>query len=248
MLKHAARAADYCSFRDQYSKNFANGMGLDTRANPVYPDLVFRLPIPPTKSDSSVTRGLTVGLGVMSYNGWQGHLTSETVVYDTYLAEMKRFVVWLLQGGYRVRLLVGEITDQQTVEDLRGLVLAEPANLPDGAELVADPANSLRDVMEQVADTDIVVASRFHNIIAALTQARPTISISYTPKHDELMREMGLEMFCQPIEQLDADRLIQQFQDLVPARVAVAQRIADKIRAYKERLAEQDRVLLALLG
>jgi polysaccharide pyruvyl transferase WcaK-like protein len=247
MLKHAARTSAYLSFRDQYSKNFATGMGLETTENPVFPDLVFKLPFPRVKPDKPAAHCLTIGVGVMSYNGWQGHRRDDTVVYDTYLTELKRFVIWLLRSGYRVRLLVGEITDSQTVEDLRRLVLGECRDLPDDVELVASPAQSLRDVMAQVAETDIVVASRFHNIIAALKQGRPTISISYTQKHDELMREMGLEMFCQPIEQLDADVLVQQFRDLVRARAAIGQRVRDKVEAYEGRLAEQDRMLLDLL-
>lgn len=247
MLKHAADGADYLSFRDQYSRNYAVGMGLAVSEAPVFPDLVFKTSVAQTRQRRAVGHGLTVGVGVMSYNGWQGHKRDDTTIHDAYLNELKRFVIWLLRSGYRVRLLVGEITDNRTATDLRRLVLEEYGDLSDRVELAANPPLSLGDVMREVAETDIVVASRFHNIIAALKQERPTISISYTPKHDELMRDMGLEAFCQPIEQLDADILTEQFRDLVRTRAGVARRIRDRVRDYEAQLAEQDRLLLERL-
>ncbi len=51
---------------------------------------------------------------------------------------------------------------------------------------------------------EVVVASRFHNVICALRLARPTISIGYAGKNHHLMRQMGLEDYSQDIEHLDA--------------------------------------------
>ena len=48
----------------------------------------------------------------------------------------------------------------------------------------------------------------------ALLFSRPTLSIGYAAKHDELMAEMGMSRYCQPARSLDVDRLIEQFTEL----------------------------------
>ena len=69
------------------------------------------------------------------------------------------------------------------------------------------PARTLHDVMQQMADTDIVVATRYHNVVCALRVGKPTISIGYAEKNDALLAEVGLADFCQDIERLDVDLL-----------------------------------------
>ena len=53
------------------------------------------------------------------------------------------------------------------------------------------PARTLHDVMQQMADTDIVVATRYHNVVCALRMSKPTISIGYAEKNDALLRRSG---------------------------------------------------------
>jgi polysaccharide pyruvyl transferase WcaK-like protein len=48
LLKSAARAAHYRSYRDIVSKRFMQTIGFDVRHDPIYPDIAFRLPAPET--------------------------------------------------------------------------------------------------------------------------------------------------------------------------------------------------------
>jgi polysaccharide pyruvyl transferase WcaK-like protein len=50
---------------------------------------------------------------------------------------------------------------------------------------------SFADVMREMSPCGSVVATRYHNLVAALKLSKPTISISYSPKHDVLMSEFG---------------------------------------------------------
>ena len=87
--------------------------------------------------------------------------------------------------------------------------------------VVAEPVHSVQDLLRQLAQTDVVVATRFHNVLLALLVEKPVISISYNQKNDDLMAEMGLGAFCQPIDELDVERLHDQFLALawpLPAR------------------------------
>ena len=41
--------------------------------------------------------------------------------------------------------------------------------------------------MQQIAEVEVVVASRFHNVLLALLLGKPVVSIAYNQKNDALM-------------------------------------------------------------
>jgi polysaccharide pyruvyl transferase WcaK-like protein len=242
-MKWAAAIAQYRSYRDTISKEFMKSIGLDVHSDLVYPDLAFKLPSPecsrPRRPDGEAR---TVGVGVMNYGGWRSDLEHRTDLFDAYFAKVTRFVIWLLDHGYRVRILTGSTSDQGVANNLMKAISTERRTIATES-LVAEPTTSLHDLMRQIALTDIVVATRFHNIVCALKLSRPTISVGYADKNDVLLADMGLGNFCQHIEELDADLLIEQFIALVAERQKHEQRIARIVRACERQLASQDAFL-----
>ena len=97
--------------------------------------------------------------------------------------------------------------------------------------------------MRQIAQTDVVAATRFHNVVCALKLGKPTLSIGYAEKFDVLMADMGVGHLCQHIERLDPDLLLEQFIDLTTNRHRYEQSIRKVSRAYQERLEQQDLLL-----
>ncbi|TPK75696.1 polysaccharide pyruvyl transferase family protein [Mesorhizobium sp. B2-4-17] len=224
MLRSAAAWAYFRSFRDQVSKDFLSSLGIDTSRDQVYPDLVFRLPTLLPVRDNTGGKLTTVGVGLMNYNGWRAGARSgsDTALYETYIEKMGRFVNSLLDQGYRVRLIIGETVDMRAVRDIGRIAKASGYDLIDGTrftrrarQLVAEPINSLHDVMRQIGDTDVVVATRFHNVVCALKLALPTISIGYEAKNDAVMTDFGLGDFCQSIESLDLELLETHLTELL---------------------------------
>jgi polysaccharide pyruvyl transferase WcaK-like protein len=252
MIKSAASIAHYRSFRDQVSKDFVASLGIDTSRDPVYPDLVFRLSTPefPTNK-TSAGRPVTFGVGVMNYNGWVPR--QDLVIYETYLTKMVVFVAWLLDHGHRVRLLVGENADEKMVEDL-GRILVEKGyqqpttrapSVAEPGQVIAEPINSLHDIMRQITDTDIVIATRFHNIICSLKLARPTISIGYEAKNEAIMTDIGLRNFCQNIESLDVDRLKEQTTELLKWTSFYEQQTRRGLENVQGRMRQQEEFLMS---
>ena len=90
--------------------------------------------------------------------------------------------------------------------------------------------------MREMSPCGSVVAIRYHNLVAALRLSKPTISISYSPKHDVLMSEFGLSGFSQPVNELDVDRLIEQFIEL-------GRRSQELRQTMKERNAANEQLL-----
>lgn len=247
LMRSAARAAHYRSYRDTVSKAFMESIGFDTRGDPICPDIAFRLPAPPsTRRPDTADRVLTIGVGVMTYHGWRNHSTRGADVYRAYLEQITRFVLWLLEGGHGVRVLMGDATDRRAVEDLLGALRTRAPDLANGS-LVFAPAQTLDDVMQQMADLDLVVATRYHNVVCALRMGIPTISIGYAGKNDALLAEMGLADFCQHIERLDVARLEAQTTRLLSDRAIFERQIREAGARFEKKLGEQEDRLASLI-
>jgi polysaccharide pyruvyl transferase WcaK-like protein len=244
LMRSAVAMAHYRSYRDTVSKAFMESIGFDTHADAVYPDVAFGLPAPGSAPRDAKERPLSVGVGVMTYLGWHNDSSRGGDIYAAYLATITKFVLWLVDRGHDVRLLMGDAADRRAIADVRSGVASARPHLPQD-RLLFDPAHSLHDLMRQIARTDVVVATRFHNVVCALKLGRPTISIGYADKNDVLMAEMGLGRFCQHVERLDLDLLIDQFTELLADRPRYERSLSHMNRAYRERLCEQELFLVA---
>ena len=103
--------------------------------------------------------------------------------------------------------------DVHTTQEFRGL-LRERLSVCDEEHIIDEPVSSVEGLLSQIATTDIVVATRFHNVLLALLCEKPVISISFHHKCESLMSAMGLSAYSLDINALKADRLIEKFCDL----------------------------------
>ena len=243
LFKSALAMAQYRSYRDMISKTFMESIGFDTRGDPVYPDIAFKLPEPSSSRRHETEDGPpAVGVGVMAFHGWRKDRASGEAVYAIYVEKITRFVLWLLDRGHPVRLLMGETADWEAVTDVVTKVAIARPNLPPD-RLLADRSDSIHALMRQLAETDVVVATRFHNVVCALKLGKPTVSIGYGEKNEALMAEMGLGRFCQHIEPLDLDLLIDQFTHLISDRRGYEQSVRDANLRLQTRLDRQEALL-----
>jgi polysaccharide pyruvyl transferase WcaK-like protein len=72
---------------------------------------------------------------------------------------------------------------------------------------------------------------------------KPTISIGYAKKNDALLADMHLQDYCQYIESLDVNLLLNQFSRLVSDRARHEPEIQSANIAFRERLRAQDALL-----
>ena len=166
------------------------------------PDVAFLLPAPP-QAQRAPSEQITVGVGIMNYSGWR---KSETI-YQDYVDKHVRFIEWLFEQGYGVRALTGQTTDWITLREIEARVGRPLTNLSE------TQMDLFHHVMDEVAATDLVVASRYHVQVAALQQGRPVISLSYGPKNDALLEQAGLGAFTHDIHAIDLDALQAQVTD-----------------------------------
>jgi polysaccharide pyruvyl transferase WcaK-like protein len=233
----AAKLAFYRSYRDTGSYDAMQRAGIDVTHDHVYPDLAFALPVPPVGPGDPQT----VGVGVMAYYGTNDDRRQADEIHVAYVKKMKRFVRWLADSGYRIRLFGGDnLWDDGIVEEILSDLRAHRPDL-EPMWAIADPVTSLDELMREMAPVGTIVAIRYHNVLCALKLGKPTLSLSYARKHDLLMTDMGLSEFCQFANTFDVDRLIEQFTALQARSsqlsAAMAERNAEKARLLEQQFA-----------
>ncbi len=238
-VKSALSMADFRSYRDDASKAYLNGIGFPANSDPVYPDLVFSLPESALPHDDERPAGRpVVGLGVMEYAGKYSVEKPTNEIYLAYLDSLVAFAGWLLAKGYVIRLLIGDTGDRSALEAFETL-LKTSCGAYDEGRIINQPAASVEQLLPQIAATDIVVATRFHNVLLALLLDKPILAISFHHKCAALMSDMGLADYCHDINHMNTGRLIEQFQavekNAETLKPAVRQRVEQSRKALDEQ-------------
>jgi polysaccharide pyruvyl transferase WcaK-like protein len=238
-IKFALSVADYRSYRDNSSKSYLMSIGFHADNDRVYPDLAFSLPediIPPRANEN--TGNSVVGLGVMEYAGRYSVADPSDATYVAYLKTLAEVVVWLVVRKYEVRLLSGDVQDMRTRRQFRDL-LRERLSVCDEERIIDEPINSVEDLLVQIGKTDIVIATRFHNVLFSLLCNKPVISLSFHHKCESLMAAMGLSEYCLDINDLQSDVIIDKFRDLETNYRKLKPSIKANAREFRQALDDQ---------
>jgi polysaccharide pyruvyl transferase WcaK-like protein len=243
LVKSILYSADYRSYRDASTKQYLEGIGFRANIDPVYPDLAFSLPavIIPGEENTKKARPV-VGLGVMMYAGKYSVASPSDATYPAYLDSLVTLVKWLLAHEHDVRLLIGDLVDVRACDEFRDL-LKQRLTAEAEARIVIEPTRSFEDLLSQIAATDLVVATRFHNILFALLCGKPVIAISFHHKCKSLMSAMGLSDYCLDINDLNADRLVEKFGELETNAEDIKSLIAERHTKFRKELDEQYRLI-----
>ena len=244
-VRVALALADYRSYRDASSKEYLEAIGIDVKNDAVYPDLAFSLPkaVLPTDHDPG-RQGVAIGVGLMNYHNRLGHSANDETVYRDYIARLASFVIRLLECRYIVRVLIGDfVWDAGVRQDLRRELEERGLNYEDG-RISDEPASSVDELLSQLSLVDVVVSSRFHNLVLGLMLGKPVIAISYHEKFQPLMNGVGLGEFSQDIEHIDVEELIGKVVRLQKNAPGIKLQIARETKSYRIALDEQyERIL-----
>ncbi|WGL53308.1 glycosyltransferase [Nocardioides sp. BP30] len=232
------RLATWVSVRDEGSREAVAADGVH-REVAIAPDLVFGR-LAPTGIEQEPEE---VAVGVMAYyGGGQGNGARALARYTTSVARAVRL---LAERGESVTLVVGDLADRPVAE-----AVARKARTGGSAraarvegEIRVSPADTLPAVAAELERAEVVVASRFHTLVAALAVGRPVVTLGYAPKSAELQSTYGLPPLRQPIDQIDPELLIAQVE-----RARAADRPSEETTTrMREQLRAQYRELWSVL-
>lgn len=213
LMATTIRCATHVTYRDDASRAAAAGMGTAGRPGTVAPDVAFVLPGAP---EGSRPRPGHVVVGVMVFEGGADDPGRGTAVVDAYVGRMTRVLTAMLDAGRTVELVVGDLADEDLARRLEASAhAARPGT--SALELGVSRARDLSGLVDRMALAEVVVASRFHNVIAALLAGRPVVSLGYAGKNRDLLEHYDLADRDQPIDDFDVDRLLADVEDVAAA-------------------------------
>jgi polysaccharide pyruvyl transferase WcaK-like protein len=248
-VKVALALADYRSYRDASSKDYLAAIGVDVKNDAVYPDLAFSLPSAFVSANQDHGRdGVVIGVGLMNYYDRSGRSGNDETIYRDYLGRLASFVVCLLERKYTVRVLIGDIVwDEGVRQDLKAALEERGVRYEDG-RIIDEPAFSVDELLLQLSAVDVVVSSRFHNLLLAVMLGKPVFALSYHEKFQPLMSGVGLGGFCQDIEHINVDELIGKVVGLHKNARGIKLQIAQETEGYRVALDEQYERILKVLS
>jgi polysaccharide pyruvyl transferase WcaK-like protein len=233
-----ARLATHVSYRDNASAAAMARAGVHDPAA-IAPDLAFGHPGPMLAKPEP---GRIV-VGVMAYYGRKDNPKRGADVRNRYVVTIATAMTEIVAAGSRVVLVGGDRVDVDVARDVRAAILTACPGLSDTAVVIRE-LTTFSDLTEEMMRAEVVIASRFHNLICALRLARPTISIGYASKNRHLMQALDLDEYCQEIEDLDAGQLVAQ----VRAAQENAGELAARIRRGTSDYAAEVQCLLGRVG
>jgi polysaccharide pyruvyl transferase WcaK-like protein len=203
----------------------------------VVPDLAFGLPREQLVAAAPLQwPPRVVALGVMGYRGWNAPAADAKRLHAEYLDRIERLARFLLADGLRVRLIHGDTrADLETVS-------AVAARLRDSAqepELTAAPITRYADAISEIGQCDLVVATRYHNLLFGLLLGRPVVSIGYGDKNEALLADFGLEQYACHVESFDPARLRAQICALAALPTPPTANVTEILEAFRRRVDEQ---------
>jgi polysaccharide pyruvyl transferase WcaK-like protein len=234
LYRWTVRLATRCTYRDEASRDAVRSMGVRGRLDGVYPDLAFRLPTPEVGPE----RPGHVVLGVMAFQGGPDDPSRGPGMVRAYVARASELVKRLVDEGRTVTIVVGDLADHDLATEIVGAVRAGRRDLAAGQVSVSD-ATTVQAIMREMGVAEVVLASRFHNVICALKMTRPTVSLGYAEKNAHVLAEFGLDRFNQPMESWDVDRLVEQVAEVRSVHPSVEALMKETLRRFEDTLDEE---------
>jgi polysaccharide pyruvyl transferase WcaK-like protein len=237
LIRRLVGVVDYRSFRDASSVEFVRGLGAAVGLGDVVPDVVLALPAP----DSAPSSRSRVVIAVMQYTGWY-----HSGLDDRHERAFARLAEWALGEGHDVMLLTADAKDRPATDRVAALVRAATGGSTD-ARLQQAQAGDLGEVVAAMAGASLVAVTRYHSLVAALVAGRPVVSVGYGSKNDELMAAAGLGDYCQHVETVDAQLLVEQAARALRNGAALAASVTAAGDGFRDRLATQQNAVLDLI-
>lgn len=238
-IKTALSLADFRSYRDELSRRCLKSIGFRVDEDPVYPDLAFSLPnsmFSPHTADNN--KRPVIGIGMMIYAERYSCAEPSPKVQNNYINILVQFANWLIATENDVRLLVGDLSDLDTKHELKER-LKEVIEGNNTSHIIDDPILSVEGLLSQITTAEIIVATRFHNILLALLCNKPVIAISFHHKCHSLMAAFGLSEYCLDLESINFEMLIEKFCKLRQNASVLKAGIREKAGRLRQELDDQ---------
>lgn len=235
-LSAALGMACYRSYRDEKSRRIATGLLERAARDSVVPDLAFSIPaseLPPPGAIRSMSQGRTVvALSPIAYAKSESWPRQDHALYDRYVRQMAQVVSRLLARGYFLVIVCSSLGDDDRVIPEILDHLDDDAKKKVPGQMHVPAIATWKDLVASLQDADVLIASRLHSVILGFVASRPAIAISFDPKVDWVMQDLGQTDYLLHIRDFSAGDVLDALD-----RVQFGKTVAAKdIASYQHRI------------
>lgn len=244
MLKLALRRADYLSFRDQGSLDLIHSrIGLKGH---VYPDLAHSLGYPRRYSTADASKPLTIAVNPMPvYDSRYWH-QADNGKYCDYVRKVAELCREIEADGHRLALFSTQEKDENVITDVLSELTPSAGSEVDPERISVDRNRTVQELMDNLAQADLVVATRFHATVLPLQLGVPVLGICYYRKAAELLQDVGLGDYQVSIDKFEASELIRKYRELIERITQGNISLDEEMRRYRDALDQQYREIVRL--
>ncbi|MDN5746199.1 MAG: hypothetical protein L0H31_13925, partial [Nocardioidaceae bacterium] len=177
------------------------------------------------------------------WGGWQG---GDADAHKRYLGLLVDTATRLLERGDRVLLLVGQPVDVPVAEEVRQRILQAVPSSVTAVEVAH--SGTFEDLCASVDATDLVIAARFHTIVAGVMRGRAVISIGYAPKNRELLAALGIVGADQEIHRAIVPWLLERIDAVTAGEQQQPGAVMEVIAGWQDLTREELRSLAGALA
>jgi polysaccharide pyruvyl transferase WcaK-like protein len=246
-IKYALSRASYQSYRDDNSKKLIEQIGV-TVNNPVFPDLVYSLPLNGGKHTVLPGSSLPiVGINPIPFSDpeyWPG---SSVCIYKSYVKQLAEFALWLVRNKHTILFFPTQLNlDPPVINDIK-ICMENIGGIDFKHSMIDQPIHSFDDLISAISMTSIVVASRFHGVVIPFVLNKPVLAIMYHKKTLDLMEMMGQSEYALNIHSFDCNSLRKRFVSLESNKKTVKREIERRASISRQALETQYVQLFNLL-
>lgn len=236
-LSIALRAADYRSYRDTNSRAIVSKFFHDALNDVVVPDLAFSIPateIPPPADIRTLAGGRTiVAISPMAYAKPGVWPSPDANLYHQYLEQLAEVVSQLLRNNYFVVFVWSARSDESVIPELLSRLDKNSQTRLAGQSHFLKPV-VWKDLLAALQSVDLLIASRLHSAILGFIALNPLVAISFDPKVDWVMKDLGQSDSVLAIRDFTGQQVIESLARLERRKQEVVQRLA----AYRQQALE----------
>lgn len=159
---------------------------------------------------------------------------------DAYITKLAAVVRKLSHRGFELHLYGHSRIAEMDQDDIAvAQRIAERGGADANVHLNLTGAGDVTELREHFRSVAVVVGTRLHSCIIAMSAGTPAIGLAYQPKSLGTFRLLGLEGHCLDVESFEADRVAQLAAGLAGQRAAhrddiLIQRVAEAQKRIKE--------------
>jgi polysaccharide pyruvyl transferase WcaK-like protein len=229
LISSALRLARYRSYRDKKSRELATSLLRRVSTDPVVPDLAFGLSTSELRQSASIRllagERTIIAISPIAFSKPHNWPKSDIGLYRRYLDQLVAAVSVVLERGYFLVLVSSSRGDDESVIPEILERLDSPAKGKIEQQIYVPRIASWRDFVNAVREADFLIASRLHSTILGFISRRPTVAISFDPKVDWVMEDLGQTEFLLHIRDFVSEDLIKAIDHLQLRRAEVTERL-----------------------